>query len=249
MAEKNMNETTTVDIIEQKPIFPEQLVRKHSFEVSEESILDELKQHGVEKRFNVSPPVLRRAAIKVDSPKVHKSQKNIMEHLERLKNKHMTSSSAHSLTADFYEEVYHALTITIIVVSLLGTLLINILEEPGNDRTIKIVSSVFYTITATLTAVNNFLGFQKKAQLHIQLRDEHRRLVDNIELALSIKKDNEEERGQDYDFQSILEQIQEINSTLKKASIQIPSHIKRKFRNATTDQKVMAEIRIETFLD
>jgi hypothetical protein len=109
--------------------------------------------------------------------------------------------------------------VAILVITLVTTLATNIIQDLIAPVWTTLVSNAALVLIAGLTAINNFLGFQKREVEHREARFGHLRVADLIDIAIAC---DDEDPEVTYDYSSVLEEVQEIHDNLKKMSVEIP---------------------------
>jgi len=144
--------------------------------------------------------------------------------LESVADMHRTYASMRSDAARDSGSWHRRYTVGILSTTLAATVLVNTMQELDSVYS-QVISTISFSVIAGLTSINNFLGYQKREEQHLQLRGEHLHALALIEIALAMHSDAPEER---YDWDNLMEQLQMIHEKLQKATVIIPAKIAKK---------------------
>jgi len=128
----------------------------------------------------------------------------------------------HGAAARRCAKLHHGYTVAIIVVSFVGLVATNILARATDSDHANLVNDIVYPLVAALTAINNMFGYHKRSEKHRGVRDEHRKIVDLAERAIAFAGEGPDT---DYDFETLISEIQEAHATIRKTSVSLPQCI------------------------
>lgn len=160
-----------------------------------------------------------------ESRRTHPSE-NIRSLLAEYRGKFKISAAAHNMTSTHYNTTHQAFTITIMVISIIGTVLDNLFNK-FDVKYGTIINNILYVISAVLAGVSSGQNFGKLAEKHAQLRDEYISMIASIDGVLAVDADLEAGRGF-VDFGEVLKRIEEMRSNIKKGSVQIPAWVQER---------------------
>jgi hypothetical protein len=157
-----------------------------------------------------------------ESRRTHPSE-NIRSLLAEYRGKFKVCAAAHNMTATHFNTTHQAFTITIVVISLVGSVLDNMFTK-FNVSFGSIVNNILFGISGILAGVASGQNFGKLAEKHAQLRDEYISMIASIDGVLAMDADLEAGRGF-VDFGEVLKRIEEMRSNIKKGAVQIPAWV------------------------
>lgn len=151
-------------------------------------------------------------------------RRNVVALLHKTREKHLAYANMHSMASRRYGTLHRILTLAILIITLIATILNSAFEQFAERIWHIFVNNITFASIAGLTAINNFLGYQKKEEQHKTLKYEHLSIVNLIEIALV--SEEEDPTGH---YHGILMEIQELYEKLKKTSVEIPEWIAKKY--------------------
>jgi hypothetical protein len=146
--------------------------------------------------------------------------------LEKMRARHHAYAAMHIAAGRSAASFHRNFTVAILVITLVTTLVTNVIQDLVEPVWTTLVSNVALALIAGLTAINNFLGYQKREVEHRDARNAHLRAADLIDIAIAC---DDEDPDVNYDYASVLEEIQEIHDGLKKLTVGIPTWIAEKY--------------------
>jgi len=148
----------------------------------------------------------------------------------QIRERHHAYAAMHTGAGRSAARIHRNFTVAILAVTLLAALATNTMQELVDPLWTTLVSNAALALIAGLTAINNFLGYQKRAEQHRSSRMAHLRAASLIDVAIACE---EEARAADpsvhYDHTSVLEDIQGIHDSLKENAIEIPGWVAKKY--------------------
>lgn len=149
--------------------------------------------------------------------------------LGRMRARHHAYAAMHT-AARRSAAVYHRnFTIAILTISLAAGLTSAGLQEFADVRWTTFASGAALTLVAGLTAINNFLAFQRREEQHRGAKAGHLRAAGLVDIAFACDDDAAAAGGPGLDFAGVLEELQEIHDGLKNLTVTIPGWVAAKY--------------------
>ncbi|GFR91545.1 hypothetical protein ElyMa_002595300 [Elysia marginata] len=147
--------------------------------------------------------------------------------LEKTRTRHHAYAAMHAAAGRSAASIHKNFTVAILTTTLVTTLATNLMQEDLIDpRWTTLVSNASLALVAGLTAINNFLGYQKRGAEHREIQNSHLGAAELIDIAIACDDENP---NKVYNYTSVLEEIQEIHKHLKKATVGIPAWVAKKY--------------------
>ena len=148
--------------------------------------------------------------------------------LENMRERHVKYASMHEAAERNSRASHLYCTIAILVTTAVGALGLDILHELHSyvpQIWTALLSNVSLGVVGVLTAINNLVGYDSRAQQHREARIGHIRASELVTVACAI---DDEDPTTAYDYTHILSEVQEIHDALKQ-SVALPARIARMY--------------------
>ena len=134
-------------------------------------------------------------------------------------------------------------TVAILMVTLVTSLVTNVVQNLIPHIWVTLTSNVALALIAGLTAINNFLGYQKREVEHREAKNGHARAAGLIAISLACADDTDPET---FDYSKVLTELQEIHDNLKKMTVNIPTWIANRYPEYEAPWRFRKDISAET---
>lgn len=149
--------------------------------------------------------------------------------LASMRERHYAYAAMHTAAARSAARYHRNFTVAILTITLVTTLVTSMIQEVAPPIWIGLTGNAALALIAGLTAINNFLGYQKREEQHRASKESHLRVVGLIDVAVACDDEARAGRGSRYDFSGVLKEIQEIHDGLKKSAVGIPEWVAKKY--------------------
>lgn len=146
--------------------------------------------------------------------------------LRQMQARHEAYAAMHTAAGRSAAEYHRYYTVAILVLSLATSLATYTLSAFEDERWTTLASNIALTATGALTAINNFLGFQKREEQHRVCREAHLNAASLVDIAFACDADNGEEP---YDYSGVLTDLEDIHKALQTHAVQFPEWVARMY--------------------
>lgn len=152
--------------------------------------------------------------------------------LQKMRERHLAYAAMHAAAARSRKAYHRRFTVAIIALSVLTTIATNAATSyDANSEYIDVywygqMSNGALAIIGCLTAINNFLGYARRGEQHLNANKAHMRAKDLIDIAFACDDEDPTSR---YDYGGVLQDLQDIHDSLRNISVEIPGWIAKKY--------------------
>ena len=167
------------------------------------------------------------AFIRNQQEHIAKNSNGMRKLLESMRARHTAYAAMNSECSKISSTRAKALAVTTIIIGAVTTITSSTIEEVIDTKWTVLLMQISTGIMVALTAIETLMDFAKRGVKYIDAKNNHMRAVDLIDIALACDDDSDETIN--YDYTSVLEEIQNIHDGLKKSSLEIIQSVGDKY--------------------
>lgn len=147
--------------------------------------------------------------------------------LESMRDKHTAYAAMNSECSKISATRARGLGIATIIVGVLATIVASIIEKLTDTEWTVLFMQISAGIMVAFTAIETLMDFAKRGAKFSEAKNNHIRAVDLIDIALAC--DDDSTQTINYDYTSVLEEVQNIHDGLKKSNLEIIQSVGSKY--------------------
>ena len=152
--------------------------------------------------------------------------------LNTIGRRHRQYATLHSESAAYFLRYHRGLTLAVMIFSATTALAISAADTLASitDDWMRFLSGAVLGLVTVLTAINEFMEFQKLEEKHRLACKEHERAF--MIIALAITRDLDGGEDDEYEYGPILDAINQIHDRLRRNGVDIPQAILARHKDA-----------------